>query len=42
MWVFAHNDKMDICSKVGTNVRKLRNELGISQEELAVRAEMDR
>jgi transcriptional regulator with XRE-family HTH domain len=31
-----------ICSVMGTNVRALRQSLGLSQEELAFRAELDR
>jgi len=33
---------MDICSVIGTNVRKLRNKKKLSQEELAFNAEIDR
>ena len=33
---------MDICSVVGTNIRKLRNSRKLSQEELAFKAEIDR
>jgi transcriptional regulator with XRE-family HTH domain len=33
---------MDICSVIGTNIRKLRNSKKLSQEELAFRAEIDR
>lgn len=32
----------DICSVLGSNVKALRQGLGISQEELAFRAELDR
>ncbi|MDE2029706.1 MAG: helix-turn-helix transcriptional regulator [Alphaproteobacteria bacterium] len=33
---------MDICTLIGTNIRKLRNSKKLSQEELAFRAEIDR
>lgn len=33
---------MDVCSAVGTNIRKLRNSKNLSQEELAFSAEIDR
>jgi len=33
---------MDICSTIGTNIRKLRNGKGLSQEELAFKAGIDR
>ena len=33
---------MDICSIIGGNIRKLRTDQGLSQEELAFRAEIDR
>jgi transcriptional regulator with XRE-family HTH domain len=33
---------MDLCSVIGANVRKLRKAKGLSQEELAFRAEIDR
>jgi transcriptional regulator with XRE-family HTH domain len=33
---------MDICSAVGTNIRKLRNSKKLSQEELAFKAGIDR
>ena len=33
---------MDICSIIGTNIRKLRNGKKLSQEELAFKAEIDR
>lgn len=34
--------RMDLCSAIGTNIRKLRAAKGLSQEELAFRAEVDR
>ena len=33
---------MDLCSVIGTNIRKLRTAKGLSQEELAFRAGIDR
>ena len=33
---------MDLCSVIGSNIRKLRTAKGLSQEELAFRAEIDR
>ena len=33
---------MDVCSIIGTNIRKLRNSKKLSQEELAFSAEIDR
>ena len=33
---------MDLRQQVGSNVRRIRRELGISQEELAFRAELHR
>lgn len=33
---------MDLCSVIGANVRKLRTDRGLSQEELAYRAGIDR
>jgi transcriptional regulator with XRE-family HTH domain len=33
---------MDICSIIGTNIRKLRNAKKLSQEELAAEAGIDR
>jgi transcriptional regulator with XRE-family HTH domain len=33
---------MDLCSVIGTNIRKLRAANGLSQEELAFRAGIDR
>jgi transcriptional regulator with XRE-family HTH domain len=33
---------MDLCSVIGSNIRKLRKAQGFSQEELAFRAEIDR
>jgi transcriptional regulator with XRE-family HTH domain len=33
---------MDLCSVIGSNVRKLRTAKKLSQEELAFRAEIDR
>ena len=33
---------MDLCSVIGTNIRKLRTDHGLSQEELAYRAGIDR
>jgi len=33
---------MEVCSIIGTNIRKLRNSKKLSQEELAFRAEIDR
>lgn len=34
--------RMDLCSVIGINVRKLRTAKKLSQEELAFRAEIDR
>ncbi len=33
---------MDLCSVIGTNIRRLRTAKGLSQEELAFRAGIDR
>ena len=33
---------MDICSVIGTNIRKVRNSKKLSQEELAFKAGIDR
>jgi transcriptional regulator with XRE-family HTH domain len=33
---------MDLCSVIGANIRRLRKAKGLSQEELALRAEIDR
>jgi len=33
---------MDVCSTIGTNIRKLRNSRKLSQEELAFNAGIDR
>ncbi len=33
---------MDLCSIIGTNIRKLRNSKKLSQEELAFKAGIDR
>ncbi|MGB4100736.1 MAG: helix-turn-helix transcriptional regulator [Alphaproteobacteria bacterium] len=33
---------MDVCSVVGANIRKLRNGLSLSQEDLAFKAGIDR
>ena len=33
---------MDLCSVIGTNIRKLRTAKALSQEELAFRAQIDR
>ena len=33
---------MDLCSVIGANIRKLRTDHGLSQEELAYRAGIDR
>ena len=33
---------MNVCSIIGTNIRKLRNSKRLSQEELAFSAEIDR
>ena len=42
MFVFARSDIMDIKILVGKRVKELRNKLGISQEELADLANLDR
>jgi transcriptional regulator with XRE-family HTH domain len=33
---------MDLCSVIGSNIKKLRTAKGLPQEELAFRAEIDR
>lgn len=33
---------MDICTRIGLNIRNIRNSLKLSQEELAFRAGIDR
>ena len=42
MLVKSHNLGMDICSVIGTNIRKLRNGKKWSQEQLAAEAGIDR
>lgn len=42
LWVKGNTWGMNICSLVGTNIRKLRNSRKLSQEELAHRAGIDR
>lgn len=38
----VNNAGMDICSTIGTNIRKLRNSKSLSQEDLAFEAGIDR
>lgn len=40
--VNVHNSGMDICSVIGTNIRKARNSKKLSQEEFAYKVGMDR
>ena len=42
LWVIAHNNEMDICEVVGTNVRKVRQAKGWSQEQLSLETGVDR
>jgi transcriptional regulator with XRE-family HTH domain len=42
LWVKDHNGAMNICSAVGKNIRKLRTSKKLTQDDLAVKAKMDR
>ena len=42
LWLIVNNGEMNICEIVGTNVRKARQESGLSQEDVAFEAEIDR